>query len=124
MTWRNRKTDVFDLSRLASKRRWRREEAREALEAHRRSGLSLVAFALRHSLEVKRLYRWRQSLKAARGVAPSAPVRFVRVTVRPAQIDPAGMEILLDGGRRIRVAAGFDPDVLASLVQVLESMPC
>ncbi len=92
----------FDIAQLAAKRRWSPEEARELFVAHRGSGSSLSAFARRHALELKRLYWWRQRLKGEALRPAQRPVRFLPVRVRVSAAAPAGVEVLLRGGRRIR----------------------
>jgi transposase len=112
------------LSKLTTHRRWRPEEVREVLDAHRRSGVSLVAFARRHGLEVKRLYWWRRRLKSAPGPTRPTAVRFLPVAVRPVESAPARIEILLRGGRRLRVGADCDLGWLGQMVRLLEALPC
>lgn len=103
------------------KRRWIMTDARVVVEAHRRSGLSLAAFARRHGLSLQRLYDWRRRLD----VAP----RFLPVTVKatPAILAPTGgtgLEVVLRGGRTVRVGSGCDERLLARVVEVLEGLPC
>ena len=105
------------------KRRWTITEARVVVEAHGRSGLSLAAFARRHRVSLQRLYDWRRRLDV--DVAP----RFLPVTVKatPAPIAPTvgtGLEIVLRGGRTVRVGSGCDERLLARVVEVLEGLPC
>ncbi len=68
--------------------------------------------------------------------APSVPraVRFLPVRIVETAADrepdcpppgsPSPIQILLDGGRRIAVGSGFDPDVLRRVVLALESPGC
>jgi hypothetical protein len=58
---------------------------------------------------------------------PAAGVRFVAVKLNGAQqgpakkeAAPAGLEVVLAGGRRIGVAPGFDVATLGRLVRALE----
>jgi hypothetical protein len=66
--------------------------------------------------------RWRDRLK---GTAPVFhPVRVVRDAERIAVAGTAALELELRGGRRIRVAAGFDPALLEELVRTIEGWGC
>jgi len=93
------------------------------VEAWRRSGQSGAAFARAHGLSCARLMRWRDRLK--RSMAPVFhPVRIVE-TERPVVGGvSASLELELQGGRRIRVQAGFDPELLERLVRTVESWGC
>jgi transposase-like protein len=111
------------LTALVVSRYWRAADAARVLGAWRQSGESGAAFARRHGLSVRRLLRWRDQLQGS--VAP----RFhpVRVIERAQPIATAGstpLELELRGGRRIRVHAGFDPELLESLARTVESWGC
>ena len=101
-----------------AKRRWTETEARAIVEAQRRSGLSLAAFARRHRMSAQRLYAWRRRLAVA--VAP----RFLPVTLKPTAPEVSPVTILLRGGRMVRVTPGVDDQILAQVVRVLEALPC
>ena len=69
-------------------------------------------------------YNWKKRL---RGASPSRPKHlprasaFVEVTPsNPAKTD--GIEILLRGGRRMRVGRGFDRQLLLDLIHALEAL--
>jgi hypothetical protein len=110
-----------DIGDRIAKRRWTEAEAWTIVEAQRRSGVSLAAFARRHRLSPQRLYDWRRRLDVV--VAP----RFLPVTLKPTPVptsDGTAVTILLRGGRAVRVAPGFDDRMLARVVEVLEGLPC
>ena len=78
---------------------------------------------------------WRQSTLhrnlRKQGVAPSqagAGIRFVAVKLNGApgpakkEAAPAGLEVVLAGGRRIGVGPGFDEATLGRLVRALEAL--
>ena len=93
---------------------------REVLQRQRASGLSVASFSRRHGLSAASLYAWRRRLSA--GAAPA----FVEAkVVEPAQLPAAAgvIEVCLRGGRRVRVAGGFDPELLRELVAALEGLP-
>jgi len=107
---------------------WRMADAREVLALWQRSGTSLSAFARLHSLDRNRLARWRDRLDRR----PTPRFHEVRLVdpleppVRPGGTTPGekpGIELII-GGRRLVVHRGFDGDLLAEVVQVLEAMAC
>lgn len=103
------------------KRRWTITEARVVVEAHRHSGLSLAAFARRHGLSLQRLYDWRRRLDVAPRFLPVI-LKATPDTVLPPE--KTGLEIVLRGGRTVRVGSGCDERLLARVVEVLEGLPC
>jgi len=57
---------------------------------------------------------------ALAGGSPFLPVRLVEDTPPPA----ATVEVVLRGGRVVRVAAGFSAHTLREVVAALEDLPC
>jgi len=111
------------MAALMMGRYWRAADAERVLEAWRKSGQSGAAFARDHGLSVGRLLRWRKRLK--RSTAPVFhPVRVVERGERTAIARTAPLELELRGGRRIRVHAGFDPELLEELVRTVEGFGC
>ena len=111
------------LAALMASRYWRAADAERVLEAWRRSGQSGAAFARGHGLSRARLLRWRDRLKR------TASPRFHRVRVvqgaEPIAITgTAALELELRSGRRIRVHAGFDAELLEQLVRTVEGWGC
>jgi hypothetical protein len=109
------------LRTLVLSRYWRAADAVRVIEVWRRSGMSGAGFARQHGLSVRRLLRWRERLQESE--APRFhPVRVVeRAPVRAAA---ATLELEVRGGRRIRVQAGFDPELLEELVRTVEGFGC
>jgi hypothetical protein len=129
-------TTRFDPTSLPP--RWRERDGRHVLDAWRRSGLSVRAFARKHQLRERRLYRWCRRLGVAlRTPSPTTPTAalpaFVEVTTRrpdaPVAVGPAAPAPPVREPREpyvvqlrdatVRVPADFDPDRLADLVAVL-----
>ena len=119
---------------LSTGRRRTADEIGAILEGHRKSGLSLLAFARKHELCYATLRRWRVA-RALPGDTPggrpasqgqrrdvSAAAGFV-----PVQLDaevPAGDFILAwSPGRLLRIPAGFDPGQLRRLLVILGVRP-
>jgi len=116
---------------------------REAIAAWAESGLGQAEFCRVRGLRLETFRRYRTTLaKPATGsrrrtkrplpVKTSAGLSFVEVPMKGAKRSsppaPAprfdALEVVLDNGRRIRVGAGFDHEVLAEVVRVLEALPC
>ena len=115
-------------------RRWRGH-----LAAWRRSGQSVRAYCAAQGLSEPSFYSWRRVLarperrrgaKAAAGNgtastagfterSPFVPVRLVEDTALAAAI-----EVILRGGRVLRVTAGFSVQTLREVVAALEDLPC
>ena len=113
-------------SQFRSLRRHRTpQEKAEILRAHRRSGLSLLAFAGKHGLCYASLLRWRSrqpgGVKAL--VAPDAQAdpRFV-----PVKIEGEGLSgdyvLSWAGGRSLKIPLQFETDSLRRLLTVLEGV--
>jgi transposase len=99
---------------LRKEREWRRR-----IREWRRSGLSVRAFCAGHSLAQPSFYAWRREL--AKRDAESAAFVSVEVVADAPAAD--ALEVVLDGGRTIRVVAGFDAATLRQLLAVLEERP-
>lgn len=111
-----------EVRRLAAQRYWREEQARVAVDAWVRSGMSLAAFARCHGIVRQRLERWARRL----GAAPVGKVRFHRVRLiedeRGVEAHVAGgsIEIEWGPGRRVRVSPGFAAEDLGRVLDALE----
>jgi transposase len=102
---------------------------RQLLERWQRSGLSVRAFCRRHRLAEPTFYAWRRTLQQGGYLAPDAqapdPVTFFPVHIQHDAIDPRpAVELVLAGGRCLRIPPGFDPAALRALLAVLEGPPC
>lgn len=97
---------------------WSEVEARGALSAWRKSGLSVEAFARERGLVPQRLYWWRKKLeppKAETKVLAMLPVRMTGETRRGEPVT-----VLLRTGHMLKVGRGFDEEAFARAVAVLE----
>jgi len=118
----------------AKERYWRRH-----LAAWRRSGQSVRAYCAGEGLSEPSFYAWRRVLaernrrggsKASRGgSADTGAVRdagslFVPVRLVEESPSAATVEVVLRGGRVVRVAAGFAAQTLRAVVAALEDLPC
>src|SRR5436309_8966665 len=104
------------------------QQWRRWINQWRASGLSVRAFCARHGLATASFYNWRRELqrRAAAEQAAAEQPAFVPVQVVadavPAQ--DSALEVVLAGGRTVRVAPGFDAVTLRQLLAVLEGRPC
>lgn len=108
------------------RKRWTEEDARAALDAQARSGLTLRAFARREGLDPQRLRRWeRQIGDATRSAAPPTAT-FVEVAPRGAAAAAVVVvvEVVLRSGVVLRVSEAVDPVALRRLVSALDEGAC
>lgn len=123
-------------------------EYRKLLEEHRACGGTLGAFANRVGIPLHRVRWWKSELgrrdrqrasggrTALAGTRPAKAVAFMPVRVvpdlecaeypdvRPAPQAAVAYEVLLRGGRLVRVQGCFEPASLTALVAALEAVPC
>ena len=101
------------------------DEIAEILRDHRRSGLSLLAFARKEGLCYASLMRWRSQHHEGTSVRASsnlgADPRFV-----PVQIESEGWSgdyvLSWPAGRSLKIPPQFDPEALRRLLSVLEAL--
>jgi transposase-like protein len=91
-----------------------RQKWREIIRRQQSSGLGVAEFCRDNMIPPSSFFGWRRKLGHAQAAA------FVEATVAPR---PAGIEIRLRGGRRLLLRRGFDRELLAEAVAVLETIP-
>jgi len=96
------------------------QQWRRWIQQWQHSGLSVRAFCARHDLAEPSFYAWRRQLQPRQAPSPFLPVRVVP-DEEPAAA--GSVEVVLTGGRRVRVPPGFDPATLRQLLAVLEEVP-
>src|SRR5262249_20863693 len=93
---------------------------RRLLRLWQRSGLSVRAFCEQHDLSQPSFYAWRRTLAQRDAQA----ITFVPVEVLPEPLPPesqaAGLELVLAGGRLLRIGPAFDEPTLRRLLALLE----
>lgn len=113
---------------------WNQEQGRQHVKAQVESGLSIQDYCFAHGLKVHTFHNWRRRLKrempcpdgwAEESRIPGGPA-FAEVFVasRDLRENTPIVEVVLHGGRRLRVEPDFDEDALRRLVALLESLPC
>ncbi len=105
------------------KARFWREVVRDAA----RSGLSTREFCRQRKLHESQFYWWQRNL-AARPTSPrrkqaAETTSFALVSEEPGAAD-AGIELVLAGGRRLRIAKGVGEATLRSVVAALDEPGC
>jgi hypothetical protein len=94
-----------------------------------RSGMSTRAFCRQRKLKECQFYWWQRRLKEKRPtvVTPRGPgngaASFALVSDEAGTAD-AGIELVLVGGRRLRIAKGVDEPTLRSVLAALELPGC
>ncbi len=105
-----------------SKREVNRQRWHERIKAWENSSQCQRTFCKDHHLGYASFRRWRQILKAEDSeelVTPTEPVRFLPVKVQAEK--PANLTILIQDDLRIEVPAGFNPQLLQQVIQVLRT---
>jgi transposase len=90
------------------------------IQLWKNSGLSVRAFCARHHITQPSFYAWRRELRQRDAITTFVPVQVVTED-QPASSTP--IEILLPGGRSVRITPGFDPATLRQLLAVLQEVP-
>ncbi len=111
---------------MAKKKSSREDLWRRRLAQWKRSGLSQAEFCRRKEISVATFRWWKQKLDAAepKPKRRSKGAAFVPVKIVPTRPSPAAVELLLAGGRMLRIRPGFDPALLRQLLSALESPAC
>lgn len=100
---------------LQKERQWR-----QWLREWRSSGGSVREFCARRGLAEASFYGWRRELAKRDGArAAFVPVHVVAEAAPPARV----LEVVLSGGRTVRVSPGFDAATLRQVLAVLEERP-
>ena len=93
---------------------------RDMLLLWQTSGQTIRAFCQAQRLSEPSFYAWRRRIFAQRERQQPA---FVPVRVTPTPTASIPIELVLGGGRVVRVPPGFDADTLRNLLAVLEEVP-
>ena len=111
------------MAKLAVARNRKKEAGwRKHIRAQAGSGLSIEAYCRQHDLRAYGFYWWRRELSRRDAQPPLRRATFVPVTVATQPPVPAGtgrIEIILSGGRRVRVMGSVDKRMLADVLAVL-----
>ena len=113
----------------STRRRWRREQKLAILAEVDAPGGSVSEVARRHALHASLLFRWRRDLaKRPRSASSSPEPSFLPVRLPPPSVPalpaparPGAIEVVLAGGRTLRVDADVDVAALVRIVEALEA---
>jgi hypothetical protein len=98
-----------------------RAEADALAAEYEASGLSRQEFCQQRQVAGKTLARYLTQRRKRSGAVLSADSsRLVRVQVKPPNRTESELTVIVPGGRRIAVQAGFDAALLRQLITVLE----
>ena len=126
-----------------TRRSWSKQQKAAIVAEVDVDGATLSEVARRHGIHVSLLFRWRKALGSVLGLAPSEtdaahasgsaplPLRFVPVALplpsaslppapSSAPAKPSTIEVVLDGGRTVRVGADVDAAALVRIIEALE----
>src|SRR5271157_1732317 len=111
---------------VTGRHRRSRAEADRLVTEFERSGMGRKAFCLAHGVSLHTLdyYRRQRGKSGSRAAGSILPVELVdgRTAVAAAPMDSRGaFRVVLGGGRRIEVDAGFDAAELKRLIAALEA---
>jgi hypothetical protein len=96
---------------------------RETIGRQASSGLSISGYCRRHRLRGTAFYFWRREL-ARRGVSVTASPAFVPVRLTAESPGVGCIEIILPGGRQVRLHGPVDRQSLVDVLAALEGSPC
>jgi transposase-like protein len=95
-----------------------------------RSGISIREYCRRHRLKESQFYWWQRRLHLGRGegsgprpTAKGQAASFALVSEEAGAMD-AGVELVLSGGRRLRITKGVDEVTLRTVLAALEPAGC
>ncbi len=98
------------------------QQWRRRIAEWRASGLSVRAFCARRGLATPSLYAWRRVLEQRDAEQPTfLPVRIVPDALPTCA---GAVEVVLAGGRIVRVTPGLEVATLRQVLAVLEEEPC
>jgi transposase len=112
------------------RRSWSTEQKKAIVAEMDVDGATLSEVARRHGVHANVLFRWRRELGSAKGAPPGdgatavPAMSFVPLTLSsPASTlpRPGTIEIVLDGGRTVRVGSDVDTAALVRIVEALEA---
>ncbi|MGA2436044.1 MAG: hypothetical protein ABSG25_12230 [Bryobacteraceae bacterium] len=90
--------------------------------------MSTREFCRQRKLHESQFYWWQRRLSTARQASKrrkpaAAPASFALVSEEAGTVD-AGIELVLTGGRRLRIRRGVDEQTLRAVLAAMESAGC
>jgi len=102
------------------RQRWSESRKRAIVEETYIEGATVTGIALRHGVSRSMLFAWRKRFLEEQ--RPSAPARFVPVTLASAEhatTDTPTIDLAFACGARLRVTGAVDADLVAGIVKAL-----
>lgn len=97
----------------------RRRKWQEIISQQRGGGMTAAAFCREHHVSQAAFYRWSRRLAdPATALAPA----FIEAKTADIRSTTCKLQIALRGGRRLIVRSGFDHELLAEVVTILEGL--
>lgn len=131
------KKSKFQIRSAASKRRWVRDEVKEAewrlhVEGWRSSGQSVRQYCMANFITESSFRAWRREIalrdregadntSVASPVAPFVPVRLVSPAADSSAGDKKSLQIQLPGGASVLVSDSSNLELIARLLTAMES---
>ena len=107
------------MSSSLSKREINRQRWRERIRAWEQSGLTQKAFCEQHHLGLASLQRWRRLFKTKEAAHNARPVALLPVRVK--ERNSANLTVVVNDELRIEIPAGFDPNTLKQVIEVVQA---
>jgi hypothetical protein len=99
-----------------------REKWREIIGRQEASGLPVAAFCRREAVAASALYVWKRRLRGADTPPAFVEARLAASSSSGVHAGSGAVQVCLRGGRRVIVRPGFDRDLLAEVVSVMEGL--
>lgn len=127
-----------DFAVVSARRIWSPAEKRRIIGEASVPGVNISAVSRHNGVAQSLLYRWRKDAAAASGTSPAfvpvaltvpqtpalqTAVKVVRPKSLPASLSGSLIEIVIEGGRMLRVAPDVDTQALARIIAVLKANP-
>ena len=116
-----RRLEIF--TGAGRRRRWSAQAKAHIVAESYADGTTVSSVARRHGLTVQQLFSWRRQLRkaaAGAGLPAFAPVAVERAVIGGADASSVVVEM---AGVVVRVPAGASPATVATVLQVLRSVP-
>ena len=111
------------LKALSTRREWSASEKRRIVSEMVLPGTNISGLARRHGVAQSQLYQWRKIFAPDAASTPASP-NFLPVVVAvaaPCVMPTTLIEIVLDGGRVVRVGTDVDVSKLMAIIAALEA---
>jgi len=102
-----------------SKREINCQRWREQINAWQQSGQTQKMFCQQQRLGLASFQRWRRIFETEENSSNPPPVAFLPVSMK--ETNPANLTVVVNDNLRIEIPAGFDPNALRQIIEVLRA---